>query len=388
MSERQLKAWQAAGLIDAEIAGRIRAWEAAHSRPLGLWAIIGLGALTIGLGIVSVVAANWDAIPGETRLAIHFALMIGFAGLLWRYLPNAVAKNSYFSDGLLFVAAVLGLSFFGHIGQVYQTSSPLWQPLLAWLVIFSPLLLLFERGWPIAGLWLAGVLGTAWSHADEYGHGSLWGQHAPQPDHPILYWGLIACPPMAVAAFAALMRDNSDRPAFWRLLEQLAIATILIGLSIAIIAGGWDSRTHSIIGSAAIQSLALIGAAAGIWTVRQTRSDQATAGILAVAALLHFTQALRFGIDGSIRGPWVGALVFLTLWGTVGAGALFARWRRLFQGAIALLALRIIILSFELNDDLLGSGAGFILSGAFAMAVAWVTVRISRRYAPMGRGEE
>ncbi|WP_176598592.1 MULTISPECIES: DUF2157 domain-containing protein [Sphingobium] len=386
MSERQLKAWQDAGLIDAKIADHIRAWEAAHSRPLGLWAIIGLGALTIGLGIVSVVAANWDAIPGETRLAIHFALMIGFAGLLWRYLPDAAAQNSHFSDGLLFVAAVLGLSLFGHIGQVYQTSSPLWQPLLAWVIIFSPLLLLFGRAWPIAGLWLAGVLGTAWSHADEYGHSWLWGQHAPQLVHPTFYWGLIACPPMAVTAFAAFMRDRSDRPVFWRLLEQLAIATILIGLSIVIIAGEWDGRGRSIIG-AAIQSLALIGAAAVIWTVRQTRSGQATASILVVAAVMHFAQALLLGIDGSIRGPWIGAFFFLTLWGAVAAGALFARWRLLFQGAIALLALRIIILSFELNDDLLGNGAGLILSGAFAMAVAWVTVRISRRYAPKGRNE-
>lgn len=387
MSERQLRAWQDAGLIDAEMAGRIREWEAMHSRPLGLWAIIGLGALAIGLGIVSVVAANWDEIPGETRLAIHFGLMVGLAGLLWRYLPDAAEKNVYFSDGLLFIVAVLGLSFFGHVGQVYQTPSPLWQPLLAWLVIFSPLLLLFGRGWPIAGLWLAGVLGAAWSHADEYGHAWMWGQHAPRPDHPTLYWGLIACPAMAVAAFAALMRDRSGRPGFWSLLEKLAIATILIGLSLVIIAGEWLRGTHDMIGSAAIQSLALIGAAAVIHAVRQTSSGQAAAGLLAVAALLNFAHPLLYSSDGSIRGPWISALFFLTLWGAVAAGALFARWRRFFQVAIALLALRIIILSFELNDDLLGSGAGLILSGAFAMAVAWVTVRISRRYAPVGRNE-
>lgn len=387
MSERQLKAWQDAGLIDAEIADRIRSWELAHSRPVGLWAIIGLGALTIGLGIVSVVAANWDAIDGEVRLAIHFGLMAGFAGFLWSYLAKAAAKNSHFSDGLLFVAAVLGLTFFGHIGQVYQTSSPLWQPLLAWLVIFSPLLLLFGRGWPIAGLWFATVIGTAWSHADEYGHLWLWGQHAPRPAYPTLYWGLIACPPMAVAAFAALVRDRSDRPSFWRLLEQLAIATILVGLTVVIIAGDWKSDTHSILGSILIQSLALAGAAALIFRVRPTRSGQATAGILMVAAILHFMQGLLYSSSEAIRGPWIGALFFLLLWSVVAAGAIFARRRRLFQAAIALIALRIIILSFELNDDLLGSGAGLILSGAFAMAVAWATVRISKRYAPAGRIE-
>lgn len=382
MSERKLKAWQDADVIDAATAQRIRAWEAQHARPIGLWAIIGLGALTIGLGIVSVVAANWDAIPGDLRLGIHFALMAGLSGLLLWYLPDAARKNSYFNDALLFVSSILGLTFFAHVGQVYQTSSPLWQPLLAWLVIFSPLLLLFGRGWPVAALWMAGVLGTAWSHADEYGSFALWRTHMPKPLYPTLYWGLIACPPMAVAALAATLRGRSARPEFWRLLEKLAVATILAGVSIVIIVGGWDSHSHGRLGSVTIQSFALIAAAAAIFVARRTVSGQATAGILAVAALLHMAQALLFEAHGSIGGPWVSALLFLMLWGAVALGALHARRRRMFQSAIALIALRIITLSFELNDDLLGSGVGLILSGAFAMFVAWATVRISKRYAP------
>lgn len=381
MSERKLKAWQRAGLIEADTAERIRTWEAEHARPLGVWAMVGLGALTIGLGIVSVVAANWDAISGELRLAAHFTLMVGLAAWLWVYLPKA-EKNDYFSDGALFVAAVLGLTFFAHIGQVYQTSSPLWQPLLAWLILFSPLLLLFGRGWPIAALWMVSLLGTAWAHADEYGTMWLWGRHAMQPSHPALYWGLIACPPMLVAAFAAAMRGNSARPAFWRLLEQLAVGTILASLSILIIVRGWESRSHYLLGSVAIQSLALIGAAGAIFFARRTRSGQTTAGILAVAAALHIGQALLFHLEGPARGPWMSSLLFLILWGVVAAGAHHAGWRRIFQIAIGLIAVRIIILSFELNDDLLGNGVGLILSGGFAMAVAWVTVQISKRYAP------
>ncbi|WP_336968434.1 DUF2157 domain-containing protein [Sphingobium aromaticiconvertens] len=381
MSERKLKAWQRAGLIDAETAERVRVWEAGHARPLGVWAIVGLGALTIGLGIVSVVAANWDAISGELRLAAHFILMVGLAAWLWVYLPKR-EKNDYFSDGGLFVAAVLGLTFFAHAGQVYQTSSPLWQPLLAWLILFSPLLLLFGRGWPIATLWMVGVLGTAWSHADEYGHVWLWGTHATPPSHPALYWGLIACPPMVIAAFSAAMRGISVRPAFWRLLEQLAIATILAGLTILIIVRGWESRSDYLFGSVAVQSLALIGAAAAIFVARRTRSGEATARILGVAAVLHTGQALLLDLSDPDRGPWMSSLFFLILWGAIAAGAHYAGWRRIFQLAVGLIAVRIIILSFELNDDLLGNGVGLILSGIFAMAVAWATVHVSKRYAP------
>lgn len=382
MSERQLKAWQDAGLIDAYTADRIRVWDAEHRRPWGLVAIIGLGALTIGLGILSFVAANWDAIPGEIRLAVHFALIAGLAAWLWRYLPDAGHKNDYFNDGLLFVIVVLGLTFFGHIGQVYQSSSPLWQPLLAWLVIFSPLLLLFGRGWPVATLWLAGVFGTAWSHAGEYGGAWLWHDSERQALSSTLYWGFIACPPMVVAALAAFMRGRTDRPSFWRLLEQLAIGTIIVGLGSLILISGWESHSHIMLGSIVIHGAALIGAAGVIYAVQRTRSGQATAAILCVAALLHIVQGIVSNLHD--LGPWISTLLFFLLWGAVAGGALFAGWRRIFQGAIALLALRMVILSFELNDDLLGSGVSLILLGAFAMAMAWVTVRISRRYAPAG----
>ena len=154
MSERKLKAWSNAGLIDETTVARIRDWEEKNSRPLGLWAVIGLGALAIGLGLVSVVAGNWDAIPGFVRLSIHFSLIVALAGLLICQYDRAAALNAYFHDAILFIFGALGLTFFGHIGQVYQTSSPLWQPLGLWLVLFTPLLLGFGRGWLAAAMWL------------------------------------------------------------------------------------------------------------------------------------------------------------------------------------------------------------------------------------------
>ncbi|MES2055405.1 MAG: DUF2157 domain-containing protein [Pseudomonadota bacterium] len=388
MSERKLKAWQQAGLIDVDTVARIQAWESEHKRPLGVWAMVGLGALAIGLGIVSVVASNWDAIPGEVRLGLHFALMVAMGALLWWRLPKATGESDYFGDAMLFVAAVLGLTFFAHVGQVYQTSSPLWQPLLVWLVIFSPLLLLFGRGWPVAALWMAGVLGTAWSHADEYGHlGFFDGTAGLQPAHPILYWGLIASPPMVVAALAAVMRGRSARPMFWRLIEQLAVVTILTALSVIIITRGWGSRSDYMTGSSVIQSLFLAGAAGVVYLARRTRSGEATAAILGIAAVLHFVLAMVRDLGGAAHGPWIPAFFFLALWGAVAGGALYAGWRWTFQCAIGLVAVRIIILSFELSDDLLGSGVSLIGSGLVAILVAWATVRISRRYAPPRESE-
>ena len=379
MSDRKLRAWQAAGLIDAGTAARITAWEAAHSRPIGVWAIWGIGALTIGLGLVSLVAANWEAIPGTTRLAIHMILMAALGGWIWHSLPKRQMHDQV-HDALLFLLAVLGLTFFGHLGQVYQTSSPLWQPLLVWILLFSPLLLLHGRGWPVAGLWMAGLLGTMWAHVDDYGHAwSLWSRT--RLSHPSLYWGLIACPPIIVAGAAAWLRGSSERPAFWRLLEQMAVIIILVGVSLFILVVGWDGVRNILPGSLTIHAIVMLLTAAIIAHARPTPSGRATAALIAVAAALHLGQALLPDMHRAVR-PWTGSLVFCLLWGAAAAAAIYAGWRRMFQIAVALVALRIIILSFELNDDLLGSGVGLILSGLFAMAVAWGTVRLSRRYAP------
>lgn len=380
MSERKLQAWQEAGLIDADTAARIRAWDAEHARPYALWALIGLGALAVGLGIILVVAANWDDIPGTVRLGIHLALMAGLSGFLWWRGP--AADGDFYSDAQLFILATLALTFFAHLGQVYQTSSPLWQPLLAWLLVFTPLLLSFGRGWPIAAMWMAGVMGTVLNHASENDPTWHFGSYNPPLSHPILYWGLIAAPPMIVAAMAAAMRGRSSRPGFWRLLEQFAVLSILAGLSLFTLGWSGDERWPYIDGSLAIHSLILLGTAVAIFAARRTESGRATAGMLAVGALLHLLQAIMPHSAGWTHNHWLNALFFMGLWGAVAYAALHARWRRIFQIAIGVLAIRLIMLSFELNEDLLQSGLGLIVAGLLTLGISWVAIQISRRLAP------
>lgn len=68
--EKKLEEWQQAGFIDAATAERILTHERGVARPVVLYAIGGLGAVTIGIGVISVVAANWDGIGYRTKLAV------------------------------------------------------------------------------------------------------------------------------------------------------------------------------------------------------------------------------------------------------------------------------------------------------------------------------
>jgi len=385
VSEKKLKAWADAGLIDDAAVARIREWEAANSRPLGLWALIGLGALAIGLGLISLVAANWEDIPGMMRLAIHMVLLLGTGGLLWWQKANSPTLNTHFHEALLLIFGALGLTFFGHLGQVYQTSSPLWQLLALWLLLFTALMLGFGRGWISATLWMAALGFTAQQHWDWYlgsfsGVQSRFSGDGPATMPPIVmvYQGLVSSFPALVVALAAGLRGRSTRPDFWRRLEQIALTLVVIWFSFAgvfrMLGGGSALGTPV----ALIQSVIVGAAAAAVFFARPGNSGQATAAILGAAAFANLF-SLAMGKDSLGN-----AIVFMTIWGTIAAGALHAGWRVVFQIAVSILALRLIILSFELASNLFGSGLGLILAGIATLGIAFAAVRLSRRFAPRG----
>ncbi|MFN3517714.1 MAG: DUF2157 domain-containing protein [Novosphingobium sp.] len=376
MSERKLQAWLEAGVIDPDTAGRIRAWEAERSRPLALWAVVGIGALAIGLGVISVVAANWQEVPGVVRLAVHLALLIALAGFIaWRG-EGLEHDHPWGLEAALFVLAMLGMAFFGHIGQVYQTSSPLWQPLAVWLLLFAPLLLLRGQGWLTAALLFVVLAYCVWDYA-----GGLEPQPLDTRDPDSILVArivLITAAPLLLAPLAAWMRGRSTREAFWKRLEQLALAYAVGGASLVVIAGGLDRFEGGILGLGAQGERAGLALAAGgaIAWARRGRSGEATGAVMAGAGLACI---IAYLFSGSQTG---GGMVFMALWIGIAAAALYAGWRGVFQLAVAAVALRLIVLSFELASDLLTSGFGLILAGLMILGIAFVAVRISRAFAP------
>lgn len=376
MSARRIAHWHEAGIIDAATRDRLLAYEDAHARPLLLWAVWGIGALAIGLGFVSVVAANWEDIPGLVRLGVHLALIAGLVGLVF-FREDRLAEGSPWSvEALVFVTAALGLTFFGHLGQVYQTSSPLWQPLAVWLALFAPLLLLTGRSWPTALAVVGGAVWTAWEYAS-----AMTGNGVPRNPGTIwLAWlGAAVALPVTLALAGGWMRARSRRPDFWRRIEQLALtyAVALASLACAVASGGGFGDSSLLAGTPSL-ACGVVIALAGIahFAVRPGVSGQMAAAIITEAGIT--IAAAEWANDRIVPA----ALLFFVLWAGIAAAALRAHWRGVFQLAVGVIAFRLVILSFELAADLLTSGFGLILSGLMILGVAWVAVRVSKRFAP------
>ena len=376
MSARRIAHWHEAGIIDAATRDRLLAYEDAHARPLLLWAVWGIGALAIGLGFVSVVAANWEDIPGLVRLGVHLALIAGLLGLVF-FREDRLAEGSPWSvEALVFITAALGLTFFGHLGQVYQTSSPLWQPLAVWLALFAPLLLLTGRSWPTALAVVGGAVWTAWEYAS-----AMTGNGVPRNPGTIwLAWlGAAVALPVTLALAGGWMRARSRRPDFWRRIEQLALtyAVALASLACAVASGGGFGDSSLLAGTPSL-ACGVVIALAGIahFAVRPGVSGQMAAAIITEAGIT--IAAAEWANDRIVPA----ALLFFVLWAGIAAAALRAHWRGVFQLAVGVIAFRLVILSFELAADLLTSGFGLILSGLMILGVAWVAVRVSKRFAP------
>ena len=372
MGTRKIEAWHKAGVIDAATRDRLIAHEAAHARPIALWAVFGIGALAIGLGLVSVVAANWEDIPGGLRLGVHLTLIAAGVATLATRPQRLAALPPFAEEALLFVVGALGLTFFGHLGQVYQTASPLWQPLALWLVLFAPLLLLMGRGLTVASAVMGVLIWAVWDYA---------GHHAAVSGTALALWlALVTALPVVAAPLGGWLRQTSARPDFWRRVEQLGLAYAVAGAALACVLASTNALDDkaALSGFAAMGLRAAIGCGAGLalMAARPGMSGWMAGAIIAGAGLVVLLAVPLNGLD------FLPALLFMALWTGIAAAALKAGWRGVFQLAVGMVALRLIIVSFELASDLLLSGFGLIIAGLLILGIGWAALKVSRTYAP------
>ncbi|WP_448580708.1 DUF2157 domain-containing protein, partial [Thermaurantiacus sp.] len=224
--ERDLARWVSAGLIDQASADRILTHEAKAARPIWLWALVALGSVSVGLGLLLLVAANWDTIPKPAKLAGHLLLTAAAAGAV------ALARQKpWLSEGALFLLLCLVLGGLALQAQIYQLSGPSWGLLLTALLLSGPALLLHGRTW-LAGVAFALLtLATATLLLPELADRGPLGQ---RPDFPLQSL-LLAAPLLLLAlglAAGGVPHPGMARPLRALPLLVLAAAAYLVGRSI------------------------------------------------------------------------------------------------------------------------------------------------------------
>ena len=137
--ERHLTRWQSAGLLDADTANRIRAYESEEKKPAGLdaksvgWQVIVvliLGAILLACGVALFVSAHWDQIGPVSRLAIVMAMVSVF------HLGGAFTRKSFhgLSTALHAVGTLSTGAAIALVGQIFNIQEHWPAAILMWAI--------------------------------------------------------------------------------------------------------------------------------------------------------------------------------------------------------------------------------------------------------------
>lgn len=154
---RKLTEWTTHGLLTEEQKQSILKYEEESEGPSKvLFGFMILGFSIIGIGVISLIAANWKYIPDSMKLGGNFLLLIGVATFAFKKFSEG--KELAYEVATAFLM-FLFLATIGLISQIYHTGGELHQALFLWCFITALIAFTSKRSF-VPYLWCAGFFGS------------------------------------------------------------------------------------------------------------------------------------------------------------------------------------------------------------------------------------
>ncbi|MGA2217980.1 MAG: DUF2157 domain-containing protein [Terracidiphilus sp.] len=384
--ETLLKRWQTAGVLDAEAAGRIRAYEAEQTRPSGLrWQVMValiLGAILLACGVVLFVSAHWDDLGPGARIAIVFGMVTVF------HVSGALVRKDF--RGLSTTLHAVGTVSFGAaialVGQIFNMQEHWPAAVLMWAIAAL-------AGWALlqdeAQQTLVFLLFPAWI-LSEFGFAAqgLIGE-ASYIGSFLLAWGALY-----VTAFL-----GSKRRAVSGILFSVGAVASVVGIPFLL--EGWQSWGD-------FQGSSSLGLRVWGWVVfgalpvllsliRRRKSLAPVAAAIALSLTLpwcHRIWTRMWGVADYRRMPYLFDLPNVAAQVLVAAYCVFYIWWGVRQASKALVNLGIVgfaitVAWFYFSDVFgkVGRSLGLIGLGILFLAGGWALEKMRRRLVA-GMGQE
>lgn len=191
---QEAEVWRREGLINASLHEQLSQRYQfdtldTSSRNRFVMVLIGIGSILIGLGIITFVAANWQDLSRNAKVALLLSLLlsVNITGFyFWRKLSDSRQR---IGNGLLILGALILGANMGLMGQLFHSSNPLYELLLAWgigvLVMAYSLRLTSLAAMTIILIWSGyfGFMTSGWFSTISYNQNFTWssllGQHMP-----------------------------------------------------------------------------------------------------------------------------------------------------------------------------------------------------------------
>lgn len=361
LAER-LSRWQKAGLITEDQAQKILDYEQGSRPSYALYGFLGLGALAIAIGIVSLIAFNWDEISDAVKLGADFSLLAIVGAII---LFTAMTGRQALSQIAVVIFFGLILGSIGLISQIFHTGGELYEALLLWTSVTLPLVLVLGGRLPVH-LWFAGLLAMTMDyliHTDD--------------DFLILF----AVTPALFATMALLSRFHGHFEVHRRAAIPWAGALYAAGTIAASFFVGEkslpESSSQSFLYTALlVSSLLTIGLS---FVAPGLTKKQSVFFSVAVALYTLFLSPQFLLMDSD----FLAAVLFIAVWLFFAFFALATEHRRLFELCLVGIGIRFLVVYFQVLGDLAATGFGLIVSGFIILGAVWLYIKIRE---PLMRG--
>jgi len=228
------------GVLSGDTATRIEAYygpvTVRSRRHLALMLFSILGAFLIGLGIILLLAHNWEMMSRPVRAALSFAPLIAGQALAGWTLLRRSDSMAWREGSATFLALAVGACI-ALIAQTYHISGDTSAFVLTWVLLGAPLIYVLNAT-TVALLYIAGV--TAWAGAARFEDGQallfwplaaflapyVWRAYKQDPEGPrarLLSWGI--CAALPIAAGFVLERTV---PGIWIIVYSALFCTLLL----------------------------------------------------------------------------------------------------------------------------------------------------------------
>ncbi len=389
---REIETWRAEGMISSEVAetlvNRYQTTEV-HRRAFGLSrfsSIIAIfGTVLVGLGVIGLVAVNWDGLSGFAKIG----LLVGFTTASYIVGWSLAYRFEYPRTGIAII--LLGAILFGAsihlIAQSFNVDVYHPNLVIAWFLGVIPLayatrsnaVLVLSMILLLSGL---GFRSQEWTTTG-FDDGALW------------FWGLVAYMLVGAALFAIgrLHARMTEYQHFVRVYEIwgfviAGIATYILGSMFL-----WSELEYSDLPTLTLEYWATIALSVAVsavvtyvgyrWdatgTVVSARWRWEVSGVLTIFGIALLTLV---GLFASVSWFWLpfNAVIIAAVVAMVNAGIRFNR-NYLVNIAFILFSITVISRYFEIGLELglLDQAMAYIVAGALLIAMGLGLERVRRR---------
>ena len=367
---RKLERWMKSDLLSESQVDQIIAFERERGGKRLFNGLLWVGSFTILIGILSIVAANWQVIPPYAKVIVHLMFNAGMAAGV--YIADKRGKElvrEFCLVGLL----GLSLTIIGLVGQVFQLNGSIAGALMLWAIITSPAMLVYGKTKISLLPWIASFIAGIVGAMIEFVYPGLNNDQG-----MVVTVGFYSFLPMLFILFARYS-DGLNRPMLQKIMTITGVVAIILGANLACQLW-YTGDTFDDVLYYFFTVLLLATAAAGANFVKvygdfKTEELKQNVKLLLVGSFA--ASALSFMFLG-VESSFLAAATFAVYW--LYLGVVFQRMNMhgLVSLSLVMVAGRIYVVYLEVFGSLLQTGVGLIISGALLMGMAVAVHRLGK----------